>query len=1311
MHDSRKHFLLILANMEGFTQAALDHFKTIRGFYGKSSKTNIAFIRRLSVLGFILSAQLEMIPDLPPWYIGTDKQSFLSVENDSVIYEIQEKFKAEHEKVRVHQFRFWLKSPASYYDTVVKAQQNESTDTCVELIFNGLKVDTTNFCNLTKMSTQKIELTELKYDTHFLRQCFNQNDLTCISMEVTSLMTILMTYIQHIATTFVKNLTNDRLDIILDGILHYWHKFSIDGQVLILKTRDRSCYVISKIPHIDSIETSVFYLVIRFQKVANKIADLRCTGSTGIQTKLIGFNAAIIEIEHEGRNKGQFSIFSRLDICWRTWSQILRVVFKDGSGVSAALLAYEMLFFLHIFKQHISTDFLAFSIGQIMTCSSESRLDLLFDRAFNKISFASTPNDDKRCTVFEIYFKNHHIIEGQKISNNPSTTSSCTLISIDIDLCQNNIDQCIVKTASIRKIDIQSHTLSFQAVKFPGVSSRANLSAYIETFLEVYCHENEVLKLIISPDGLVKTLRQSLIGTMGIKVQEEHEKFFVVEDQNSETTVVYFPAQHNWHQSIETLLQEEYRFLLDNEFTLVDFSFLSLLKGSNPKTENAVLTECKIQNTNYTRLLCDTQCEKRLQISCSDDLKSCNVTLKDLKYFLVDMKDDELESSKMSRIKYAEIGTKPHFADRMLFESELSYYTFNKSDAGNRDVLVAADHDQKFTERFMSMYIYHLLLQVRHSLITVDGTFFTKVSFHDFDSTSVKNVQYLMDKIYTLSIHGCIENAVTNTHTGVSVETSQAMLFDGNMKLPSYKIPQLYRFHNAKNYKTVFWRNRTKLSYVLAHQNNLDALFVEGNKYETSSSLRFTIGSDFTEIVPEHDLSKDLVVIHGRFRIISGQSDASDLITFSCQVFSIDGRGGSPASGRHDFIFVPRRQLCRKVHSIFVSNFTYVVNEATSGIFWYIVKNHTTNSASIHIKNGKRTRHVVLLPCNLADLVEFRTKPFDDQTMLVIACAGKSQSSSLKVAFDTHYDNIVLNFQDHFHVNIAPKDTLTIFFKRHAENDGDQNRQSDPNKLSSKLRKIARKFGKPIIYRDESIKHVTMITHNGEQAPITEFCTRNTPSILLTIVRIHPEYTAFVTINGQYTSIDFGQLIPNDQDRFIDVILVNNQVENLVYLNLKELCWLLKDRSDELEIRLSNKNLLYVDLYLANSSRKIGSIKLMGENREVQILVSLEFTMRIILKNGHATLKPSPCLVPVATSQVLLHPESCYREIWLVFENRHIMSLDQFKFDDTLVLLATSANETQLVAICLYHYFSETGYFRLLTFESQGRTWRMRRLD
>jgi len=113
----------------------------------------------------------------------------------------------------------------------------------------------------------------------------------------------------------------------------------------------------------------------------------------------------------------------------------------------------------------------------------------------------------------------------------------------------------------------------------------------------------------------------------------------------------------------------------------------------------------------------------------------------------------------------------------------------------------------------------------------------------------------------------------------------------------------------------------------------------------------------------------------------------------------------------------------------------------------------------------------------------------------------------------------------------------------------------------------------------------------------------------------------------------------------------------------------------------------------------------------VQIYLSLESTMSVLTKNHAAMLKPVPSLVALATSQIVLQSESCYREVWLVFDQRQIVSMDQFWFGDNLILLATCSHDSPspLLSILLQHYFSEPHYFPLFTFESVGRTWRMRR--
>jgi len=159
------------------------------------------------------------------------------------------------------------------------------------------------------------------------------------------------------------------------------------------------------------------------------------------------------------------------------------------------------------------------------------------------------------------------------------------------------------------------------------------------------------------------------------------------------------------------------------------------------------------------------------------------------------------------------------------------------------------------------------------------------------------------------------------------------------------------------------------------------------------------------------------------------------------------------------------------------------------------------------------------------------------------------------------------------------------------------------------LNPIAGLFSKFIVLRNTFPRHLTVFTHNGGGASLVrKINSRLSP--ILTIIRFHPEYTWLISINGQYTSVDFDHLCyGNDIEQNVvacltQPILVQNLVANRVlYFNFKNPCWRLKEiADDEHDIKVNYmNNILVIDLHLAKSGHLIGSILVTQPGREIRI--------------------------------------------------------------------------------------------------------------
>jgi len=173
-------------------------------------------------------------------------------------------------------------------------------------------------------------------------------------------------------------------------------------------------------------------------------------------------------------------------------------------------------------------------------------------------------------------------------------------------------------------------------------------------------------------------------------------------------------------------------------------------------------------------------------------------------------------------------------------------------------------------------------------------------------------------------------------------------------------------------------------------------------------------------------------------------------------------------------------------------------------------------------------------------------------------------------------------------------------------------------------------------------------------------------------------------------------------------IFIYNLSKRFLYLNLRDFCWRMKEESDELDIKVSmNKRDLVISICSASSGDKIGYV-IVSKAKDARIVLDLEFMMKIFVQNGGAVLRPVPCRVAAQTDQVLLQPESCVREIWLMFE-RTMWTLAQFEFSSSLILMANDDDSLPPVIIVLFSYFSTPRAFPVLTFQSFGRTWRIKR--
>jgi len=906
------------------------------------------------------------------------------------------------------------------------------------------------------------------------------------------------------------------------------------------------------------------------------------------------------------------------------------------------------------------------------------------------------------------------------------------------------------------RIHPESYEISFGQVKFPEYVSD-NLAASFERIFSIY---NNMTILTSAGSSLKNILKQSLVGSMVVSESlPEFSDFFLVRNNVNATTVVHIPINDRY-SDIKTSIRDNSAFFLDNG-NLDKFSFLTLLKMPVvTENEDCFETEKRfihynIQNKNYSDSLCEIRCDKRLSISCSEfaGQNFCNLTLNTLRYLHIWTDKESFESNSTITTKHSsDTNTKIQiFTDRKSLEIDLIHLPILANEVDSTLVLFRQNVERYSETNQGILYLLHLMLEMRRRHLKQESTFYHTIIFNGYDHLMTEQYPTTVSKydtidgIYTLSVHGCTKNSIQRTQFTLTLENQQYVFFEDIAKklirLPSRKLTKLNRLHQLKNYDVISrldFSNPSKPSFITARHNNGQyvGLFVQAKPESRSIPLNFTFESNSTVITPVSPSATyiDNSVLNWKIETFSGQHDAPDLVTFSCQLMSIDGMGGTLQG--YDQILVPFNTICntRRVHKIFSTNYTKIINKARVGVFWYIVKNQTTNDVLISIDNSKMTKHVIYIPCNLRDSEQVSTASNNDKLFLIDITCDKTR---VQIGFDVSFQNIIFNFQDHFYTIIGGIDEyIGIFFKRGIVDKGDLNLNHNFGNKENKVglfadqNRVAETTGNYIIYLDKILQHMTIFTHNGKSsnmvANVDSGC--NTlvmrPPKILTIIRHHPEYTTLISVNGQYTSIDFDRLCQNTKIRSFSIychmrtILVQNliQGDRLLYLNLKEPCWQLKEMSDELDVKLTfDGNILSIDLYLTRKSgqqQKIGSILIMQPGRQVHIYIALEFTMSVVMKHGLASLQANPSLVPLATNIVLLQPESCYREIWLVFDQRQILTIDQFKFGDSLILVASCLKVNQEpVSIFLLDYFSTSSrYFPVFTFESVGRTWRMRRL-
>jgi len=221
--------------MDKFAQKALSHFKLFNVIYKNLAKTPTS-VTLYMVVGFIFSVQLGLMPEL------SITESDISIANDRAMYEIRGKFGSEKNENN-YQFLFQWNSPEQYNKTAAASSTFEvySAKNCWEFTIGDLHIiKAINDCKLTHTPTNGIELSRLKYNASFLAQCFSKNDIKCVSGKVKTVMTLLLTSIQHLSVKFDKHFTTARVDLILDGVLHYWRKFDHAADKMLIQKNPHS---------------------------------------------------------------------------------------------------------------------------------------------------------------------------------------------------------------------------------------------------------------------------------------------------------------------------------------------------------------------------------------------------------------------------------------------------------------------------------------------------------------------------------------------------------------------------------------------------------------------------------------------------------------------------------------------------------------------------------------------------------------------------------------------------------------------------------------------------------------------------------------------------------------------------------------------------------------------------------------------------------------------------------------------------------------------------------------------------------------
>jgi len=1299
------------------------HFQSFQLLHHKRLKNDTELIR-LVVIGFILSLNLD--DSNKPAFLSINSQLqphvFLSIDAEKLIHEtiVIDKRQIHYRWQNIFQFR----PPAISFNVSGNFEPNPNN--CSRFVFNATKILNIESagCEISLYLLEpKLELTKFKFNMNLLKKCITEKNLKCISMEMKSFLTLLFTYVQAIFDKFPFGPNSvHQIDLVLDSILPHLHTVT---PKLRLTKKHGFVYLITISPDQNPIRNLYIFLYMFSHDKSNFVtaSGFQCSiGRSGGLFETVENNSIVIHMT-------KLTISAHQDMCWRPLSKTFRRFF-DRIEMTTRTLRVEVGEFFRFFMPatglNMIEDVFAMILGNILTSSTKSRILVRpgdNDKGttvdtLRKISFLTRSSDYRQCSVLEIGRKSSGIQQTSK--SNPFKTILCSYVRINIDSCQqgNELSRC-VETVGRAVVEPASFHFSFQA----SISAHdaSNLTDFYQSLVEASTFG--IFKTLVSVVGLRKIMHQSLIGLFTVKWTESSGNLLAVSDKNkNETSVLHVPTKVDRHAKITDLLHQSSDFLLHDE-NLETFSVLAQL-SSETKTgcvDNYV--NVVVKNVNYTKQLCNTQCDKRLHITCDLDTQFCNLTLNQLTY-LSGPEENRLESALTTDNKI--------FNDRQSFETGLVYRS-TKTEPGMMLEIVNNDDPHLITETTsLLIYLYHLMLSTRREHTLELKSYHTKVQLKPFNNSA--DLQYRIDTIYSLSFQSCTENWVKHdVGSMIQLETTQSLLLDDKFttRLPSYNLPKLYRYHNVENYNHTIHVNSSSSSsmgsggsdafvvdftkkrsppHACLGKGGFDAVFADDKVERNDIMLNFTVDNLHILVNPVPNPNRAHVILDGSIKVITGRRNAPDHIESSCRIFSVDGRGGGHE--KLDLIHISKKESCRKLHTIFLSNSTRIVNRAQSGTFWYIVKRATSQHASLMIENSARVKHVIYLPCKLTNLEEYSTFTFDDNlSTMELACQATNveQETNIVVKFDRNLNNILLNFKDHFYTMIqTPKhkrSSLSVFQKT-----GLVDSESLQYDSRNSLKRIAKSFNSFIVYRSEG--HFTVFTHNGENSAVdlSGTCQREAPKIM-TSVRFNPRHTTMVSVNGDFTSIDFdenlGHLFETSQTGGGASILVDNLQDRFLYLNLKRPCWHMKEQSHELEVRVSYDGFLFINLLSAKHNEKLCLI-LVTQPLLGQIYVALEFTMKIAFTSDRMVkMTPMACRVPLGTSQILLNPESCYREVWFQFVERQILAMDQFRFQENLVLVATCS--TQPVTILLVDYFSDIPAFPALTFEGCGRTWRMRR--